>query len=161
MKKVFIFTLEQEQAIKNLLEVLKEENIPEQIVELMNNMQEKFIAVLSEAAKSEQAFPTYPEINYQEIVGDNALWLIALEKLSEQPLSAKTLNVLWSLVAVHKKMEELYREASKNAPRPLTKIFFNSLVELKSLCLAKIMQAVDILQNKVWQEVEFSPFKVN
>lgn len=158
MKKVFKFTLEQEKAISILL---KTESIPSQLTEQIKNMQERFIHLLSVAAESEESFPTYPEINSKEIIGDSALWLIALEDLSKQPLSAETLNILWSLVAVHKKMEELYREASQNAPRPLAKMFFASLAELKSMCLTKIISAVDILQNKVWHDVEFSPFKVN
>lgn len=161
MKKVFKFTMEQEKAILNLLEILKKDGFPYLLAEQVGNMQERFISLLMEAEKSEQAFPTYPEINSMEIVGDNALWLVALEDLSKRQFSAENLNILWSLVAVHKKMEEFYREASQNAPRPLAKIFFISLVEVKSLCLAKLMAAVDILQNKVWQEVEFPPFKVN
>jgi len=126
------------------------------IVHYLQKVQGLFLANLAEAAIINVDMAKYPSLEAL-LISENAEWNKMVEKLP--PLkTTEDLVILWSIYAAFDKLEQFYRQAALNSPHPLTRAYFQSLSENKTLFRRRIDGFLRSLYNDVWGKIGFAPF---
>lgn len=157
MKKSLNIAIGLENKILDKLTVLKNQYPEEMHWALMRASQEKLVELLNMAWLQPESFPEYPEIETSSIILPNERWQNVCTKIN----SYNTTGLLetMSISNLHEKMSEFYSQSSSNIAHPLSKIFMQSMVELKTMQSMKVGMLASSYQNKLWEELGYAPFK--
>lgn len=157
MKKSLNIAIALENKILEKLTVLKNQ-YPEGIHWAMAcDSQAKLVEVLNTAWLQPESFPEYPDIDTSSIIFSNDVWQNVCTKIDKYNVTGMVETM--SMKNLHEKMAEFYSQSSNNTAHPLSKIFLQSVSELKKMQAMKISMLVSAYQNKLWEELGYSPFR--
>lgn len=157
MKKSLNAAIALENKILDKLTVLKNQYPEEMHWALMRASQEKLVELLNAAWLQPESFPEYPEIDTSSIILPSERWQNVCVTISSY--NTTCLLETMSISHLHDKMSEFYNQSSSNIAHPLSKIFMQSMVELKKLQSLKVDMLSSSYQNKLWEELGYAPFK--
>lgn len=127
--------------------------------QLLIDSQQKFLDILRVAMLQKESFPDYPEITPTQVLGESEVWQQAIAKaLAANDYTAENILPLIMLTATGDRLQDFYQQAAGNVAHPLSKIFLNSLSELKQLQNMKAGMVLSAWQNKLWGKLGFAPF---
>lgn len=121
--------------------------------------QEKLIDLLNQARIQPVSFPEYPDTDADAIVPESELWQTYCAAVAEY--DAAQLVALLSVRDLYGDMQEFYTQSAANVAHPLSKIFLQSLSEVKKLQQLKLSMLSATYQNKLWERLGYAPFNKN
>ncbi len=130
-------------------------------LQLVDQCQENFLNLLRESQQVDEDVPVYPQIQTNNLVGNDEQWSQATHAFAGLGQSSvENLTWLWMIYVLFERSAQYYQQAVANCPYPAERLFLKSLVEVKSLLKRRIDGAIRILYNEVWASVGFAPFSL-
>lgn len=157
MKKSLNIAIGLENKILDKITVLKNQYPEEMHWALMRASQEKLVELLNIAWLQPESFPEYPEIDTVSIILPSERWQNVCVKINAY--NSTGLVETMSIRTLYDEMNVFYNQAGNNTAHPLSKIFMQSVAELKKLQSIKTNMLASAYQNKLWEELGYSPFK--
>ena len=161
MPTPFQIALSMETAIKEELEVqLNNSQVPElrPLVELLIKGQISILQVLSQA--SNDTFAYNPIEISEKILGNDNVWKEAATIKNNTSSSSSCLVQLWILSSLLDKSSQYYRQTALNSAYQQSKLFFNSIAEVKVIQKRRIDSVLRSIYNIIWGDVGFAPFSL-
>lgn len=124
---------------------------------LQAERQKQWQAVMQQAAAAAEAFPNYPVVEPEHLLVSENEWTAVLEKMKAGSVPDAQLLRLSALVGAYNLLVDYYRQAQSNEPRPATKLFLSSCIEMKRLQKAAVEKLHRQAAHAVWNKVGFSP----
>lgn len=157
MKKSLNIAIGLENKILDKITVLKNQYPEDMHWALLRASQEKLIELLDKAWLQPESFPEYPEIDMVSIILPSERWQNVCTKINSYNTTG--LIETMSIRSLYDEMNNFYEQAAANTAHPLSKIFMQSIAELKKLQSMKVSLLASSYQNKLWEELGYSPFK--
>ena len=163
MKKCLEIAQKLENEVLNKIQKFANEaQVTSNYMNLILASQKNVVILLEQAAKQENSFPEYPDLNIEEIIFTQERWQEALDKiLPDLEYQPQQLIELLMLDKANESLQEFYQQASANVPHPLSKLFLSSLAEVKNLQSMKISMFAKVYNNKLWGILGYAPFYNN
>ncbi len=118
--------------------------------------QQELLSIINLAQLQPESFPEYPDIDEELIIGSNDIWQQSATHIDTyEPTQLLELIICADL---HNTLSNFYTQAAANIAHPLSKIFLQSLSEIKKLQSLKMDMLKRTQQNLLWGQLGYSPF---
>ncbi len=163
--KSFNFALMLENSIEEELaqimqHVPQEQPAYKSVLILVLKLQGLFKLDVEKARDVDAANQTYPLIDRDTLVGSDHEWEQIVDAFSTLSLSSVNLPTIWMMYGLIEKSAQFYQQAANNSAYPSTRLFFNSLFQVRSTVRRRIGGILRILYNITWEEIGFAPFQL-
>jgi hypothetical protein len=124
----------------------------------LQNSQATFLECLTLAAAVNVDSEPYPSVAVTILPGSDTVWQKQTAEFATAAKSSQDLVALWAIYTALDKTAQFYRQAALNTPHPLTRLFWGSLAETKSLMRRRVDGVLRIMYNNIWEQIGFAPF---
>ena len=124
----------------------------------LQNFQTEFIGYLTVAAEVNVNVEAYPQVDIAIFTGNDTVWQKQAVVLASTATTTNDLVALWAIYAALDKSAQFYRQAVLNTPHPLSRLFWGSLAEIKTMMRRRVDGLLRVMYNGIWEQIGFAPF---
>lgn len=153
------YAIELETVIRDSYKDFEKFSELKEIINLLSKFENNIIALLKNVQTVNDN--TYPIIDVRDYSWIDNDFKKALNQFAYKDNADRLLVALWMIYAAAERSAQFYQQAVLNSAHPVSKMFFTSLYELKSMIRRRLDGVIRILHNEAWAKVGFATFTLS